>query len=270
MTKFIDTHSHLYSRKFDHDQAAVIARAQEVLHAVFLPNIDLESVDAMHALTDKAPGFFFPMMGLHPCDVKEDFEAQLARMEALLDKGEYQYVGIGETGIDLYWDKTTLDIQVEALKIQVEWAKKRKLPVILHSRNATDETLDVIEAHHDENLTGIFHCFGGTVEQARRVSALGNFAMGIGGVVTFKNGGLAELLADVDIHDLVLETDSPYLSPVPFRGKRNESSYTKYVAEKLVDVYDLPLSEIARITNENAQNIFPAAAISDFSVRSDS
>ncbi|MEZ4828487.1 MAG: TatD family hydrolase [Bacteroidia bacterium] len=260
--KLIDTHSHLYSRKFEQDHDAVIARAREINAAVFLPNIDVNSIEALHSLTDKARDFFFPMMGLHPCDVKEDFLQQLQVMEEWLDKGEYAYYGIGETGLDLYWDKTTLDIQREALQIQINWAKKRQLPIILHARNAIDETIEMIEKNHDESLWGIFHCFDGTADQAKRIVSLGNFKLGIGGIVTYKKSVLPTVLTDVGLPNLVIETDSPYLPPEPHRGKRNESSYTQFVAAKLAEIFGVSVAEVARITGENAQSVFRTAEIS--------
>ncbi|MDX2250118.1 MAG: TatD family hydrolase [Bacteroidia bacterium] len=259
--KLIDTHSHLYSRKFEADQAEVITRAQAINDAVFLPNVDVNTLEILHALTDLAPGFFFPMMGLHPCDVKEDFVQQLSVMEEWFDSGKYTYYGIGETGLDLYWDKTTLDIQREALKIQIEWAKKRQLPIILHARNAIDETLEMIEKNHDESLWGIFHCFDGTVDQAKRIVALGNFKLGIGGIVTYKKSVLPSVLSEIGLNHLVLETDSPYLPPEPHRGKRNESSYTQFVAKKLAEIFEVSVEEVARITGENARQVFRTAAI---------
>lgn len=259
--KLTDTHSHLYSRKFEQDQNEVISRAKAVNEAVFLPNIDTESIEAVHALTDLAKDFFFPMMGLHPCHVKEDFEQQLTVMEEWLDKGDYTYFGIGETGLDLYWDKTTLDIQREALQIQIEWAKKRQLPIILHARNAIDETIEMIEKNHDKSLWGIFHCFDGTAEQAKRIVSLGNFKLGIGGIVTYKKSVLPTVLAEIGPDHLVIETDSPYLPPEPHRGKRNESSYTQYVAAKLAETFDTSVEEIARITGKNVREVFRTAVI---------
>lgn len=256
--KLIDTHSHLYSNKFDHDQEAVIARAREVLDAVYLPNVDLASIPAMHQLTDKAPDFFFPMMGLHPCDVKEDWEVVLAEMKQYLDQHPHRYYGIGETGLDLYWDKTTLELQQAALRVQIEWAKEYALPIILHTRNATEEAIALIAEQQDERLKGIFHCFDGTVHQARKIMDLGSFKLGIGGIVTYRKDVQA-VVREIPLEFIVLETDSPYLPPEPHRKdkpRRNESSYTRYVAEKLAELYDISYDEVARITNTNAQAVF--------------
>lgn len=256
--KVIDTHSHLYSDKFGQDQAEVISRAQEVLEAVFLPNINLESIPAMLELTSKAPDFFFPMMGLHPSDVKEGWEAVLDEMKAELDKGEAKYVGIGETGIDLYWDKSTFDIQKKSLIEQIGWAKEYKLPIILHAREAIDETADIIEAHLDEDLKGIFHCFDGTLAQSERIQSFKTFKMGIGGIVTYRKD-VMETVSQTPLEYFVLETDSPYLPPVPHRKdkpRRNESSYTKYVAQKVAELKKASHEEVARVTNANAWALF--------------
>lgn len=259
MTRIIDTHSHLYSDKFDHDQDAVIARAQEVLQAVLLPNIDADSVTAMHALDEKLPGFFFSMMGLHPCHVQENWEAQLTELKAFLDATPDRYVGIGETGLDLYWDKTTLERQRAALQVQIQWAKDYALPIILHARDAIDETAEEIEKMLDEKLSGIFHCFDGSWEQAQRIMEFGNFKIGIGGIVTYRKD-VQEVVAQIPLEYLVMETDSPYLPPVPHRKdkpRRNESSYTKYVCETIAELKNLSYDEVATATNANALSLFP-------------
>jgi TatD DNase family protein len=258
--KFIDTHSHLYSKEFDADIENVISRAKAVLSAVYLPNIDLASIPMMENLAAKSPDFFFQMMGLHPCSVENGFEKTLQEMEEMLirsQKGEgSRYYGIGETGLDLYWDKTYFEQQKEALQIQIDWAKKYKLPIILHARNAIDETIELIAKNLDENLRGIFHCYDGNVEQAKQIAEFKTFKMGVGGVVTYKKSTLPEVLESVDLQYLVLETDSPYLPPTPFRGKRNESSYTRLIAEKLAEIYDTNLQKIGEVTNQNAMEVF--------------
>lgn len=265
MPKLIDTHAHLYSAQLQPDIAEVVARAQAVCEAVFLPNIDMDSIGAMLRLTDMAPDFFFPMMGLHPCDVGEDWEQVLAQMHALLQadihSGNPRYVGIGETGLDLHWDTTTLDRQRAALQVQIEWAKAYQLPIILHARKAIDETLDMIERNHDASLRGIFHCFDGTSAQAQRIVALGSFVMGIGGNVTYKSSPLPESLHSVPLDYLVLETDSPYLAPVPHRGKRNESSYIQLVAERLAEIYQCAPATIAETTTRTACTMFQRKSI---------
>lgn len=236
----------------------MIARAREVLSAVFLPNIDAETVEAMHTLTAKAPDFFYPMMGLHPTDVKPEFEAQLAHLKTYLDDPARTYYGIGETGLDLYWDKSTLDIQQEALAIQIQWAKDYQLPIILHARDAIDETADLIEQHWDESLSGIFHCFDGSVEQAQRIMSFKTFKIGIGGIVTYRKDVQATV-KEIPLEYLVLETDSPYLPPVPHRKdkpRRNESSYTKYVAAQVAELHGVDYDSIARATNANAAALF--------------
>ena len=261
--KPIDTHSHLYSNKFDRDLEEVIARAKAELSAVFLPNIDLASVEAMHQLTDRAPDFFFPMMGLHPCDVKDGFEQTLTTLKSYLDDSNQTYYAIGETGLDLYWDKSTLPLQQEALKIQVDWAKEYQLPIVLHARDAIDETADLIESQLDDRLSGIFHCFDGNAEQAARIISFKSFKIGIGGIVTYRKDVQAMVEA-TPIEAMVLETDSPYLPPEPHRKdkpRRNESSYTKYVCQKVAELKGLSYEEVARITNANAQEVFHTAQL---------
>lgn len=251
--KTIDTHSHLYSKKFQADLDEVVARAKDALSHVFLPNVDLDSINAMNALADRDSDFFFPMMGLHPCSVKEDWVKVLEKMEAEFENRKY--FGIGEAGLDYYWDKTFVSEQKDALRLQIEWAKAKNLPLILHCRESMEDVLELVEEGQDGRLRGIFHCFTGTVEQANKVQDLG-FMMGIGGVVTYKNGGLDSVLPSIPIEALVLETDAPYLPPVPHRGKRNESSYTTIIARRLSDIKEMSLSEVARITSENALKMF--------------
>jgi len=257
--KVIDTHSHLYVKHFEEDIHEVTERAQQALEAVFLPNIDLDSIDAMHRLTQSANQFFFPMMGLHPCSVKPGFEQVLAHMKQLLDTNTYY--GIGETGIDLYWDKTYFEQQKEALQIQIEWAKQYQLPIILHCRESLDHVIDQIERNHDESLKGIFHCFDGTLEQAKRIMALGSFKMGIGGIYTYRKK-LQKMLPQIPLEYIVLETDSPYLPPMPYRkskdrkGRRNESSYTRVIAAHVATLYHMDFDTFAQTTNTNALQIF--------------
>jgi TatD DNase family protein len=254
--QFIDTHSHLYARQFHADQAAVTARAREVLSHCFLPNIDLRSVEDMLALTATAPDFFFPMMGLHPCSVKEDWKEVLRETERLLRDGKWH--GIGETGLDYHWDKTFVAEQKQALAIQFDWAKELGLPIILHCRESMDDVIEMAAAAQDGRLRGIFHCFTGTVEQAQRITGMG-FMLGIGGVITYKNSGLFEIAAQLKLDDLVLETDSPYLTPVPHRGQRNESAYTALVARKLAEAQQVLPTVIAEKTSANALRMFGKA-----------
>ena len=250
----IDTHTHLYSEEFDNDRAAVIARAKAagVTHC-FIPAIDSIDTDRMFALKNDYPDYVFLMNGLHPCNVKENYKEELAHVENLMPT--HPFCAIGEIGIDLYWDKTFLKEQQEAFAWQIQLAKKHKLPIVIHCREAFEEVFEVLESEKGDDLFGIFHCFTGTEEQAHRAIDYG-LHLGIGGVVTFKNGKLDQFLKNIDLQHLVLETDSPYLAPVPYRGKRNESAYIVQVMQKLSDIYALPESEIERITNANATKIF--------------
>lgn len=252
---YIDTHAHLYHKQFDQDRTEMVRRAVDAgVQKLFLPNIDLTSVEAMHALCDQFPELCFPMMGLHPCSVGEDPARDLAEVERLLGTGRYW--AVGEIGIDLHWDKTFIAQQQEAFRQQVRWAKELALPVVIHCREGFAETMAIVEEENDEFLTGIFHCFTGTEEEARRIIALGGFKLGIGGVITYPKSGLAETMAKVGAGHCVLETDAPYLAPVPFRGKRNESSYIPHIAEVLAQAVDLPQEEIERITTANAEEVF--------------
>ena len=250
----IDTHTHLYSEEFDNDRAAVIARAKAagVTHC-FIPAIDSIYTDRMFVLKNDYPDYVFLMNGLHPCNVKENYKEELAHVENLMPT--HPFCAIGEIGIDLYWDKTFLREQQEAFAWQIQLAKKHKLPIVIHCREAFEEVFEVLENEKGDDLFGIFHSFTGTEEQAHRAIGYG-LHLGIGGVVTFKNGKLDQFLKNIDLQHLVLETDSPYLAPVPYRGKRNESAYIVQVMQKLSDIYALPESEIERITNANATKIF--------------
>jgi TatD DNase family protein len=218
-----------------------------------MPNIDHTSVDSMLETEAANPGLCLAMMGLHPCSVKKDFQKELYQIEDWLNKRKF--IGIGETGIDLYWDKTFLAQQQEALQIQVDWAIKFKLPLILHTRDSFTETYEIIARNRHENLTGIFHCFSGTAEEAKKAIDL-NFYLGIGGVSTFKNGGLDKVLPEIPLERIVLETDCPYLAPVPHRGKRNEPAYLKLIAEKVAQIKNIPVDELAEQTTQNAQLLF--------------
>ncbi len=255
MNQFVDTHAHLYSAKFDYDRPEMVRRAIDAgVTRLYLPNIDAESIEPMLALEAAFPEHCFAMMGLHPSHVQPGtYEQELALVEDWL--GKRKWAGVGETGIDLYWDKTTLDIQKIAFACQIEWAKDLDLPIIIHSRESNEECIELVKAGQDGRLRGIFHCFSGTEEQARRMIDLG-FWLGIGGVLTYPKSGLAEVLRDIPLEHLVLETDAPYLPPVPYRGKRNESAYVPLVAEKLAEVKNVPVSEIARITTANARRVF--------------
>jgi len=254
---YIDTHAHLYSEKFNEDIDVVINSAINAnVLKIYLPNIDLESINTMHTLAETYPNNCYPMMGLHPCSVKENFKSILQKMKAYLD--ERGYHGIGETGVDLYWDTTFEKEQIEAFEIQIEWAKEFGLPIIIHSRDSLDLTIEIIEKHKGDNLTGIFHCFNGTTDQCKRIVDA-NFMMGLGGVVTFKKANLEEMIAYMPMDRMLLETDAPYLAPTPFRGKRNESSYIPLIAEKIATVRNVGVEEIMHTTTSNANRIFSKA-----------
>ena len=255
--QFIDSHAHLYLEDFNEDIDQVMARArQNEVSAIYLPNIDEDTVHDMHALVAKAPDLFYPMLGLHPTSVKEDYKEVLDKLFS--DNDLTPYVAIGEIGIDLYWDKTYRKEQAEAFSWQIELAKKNELPIVIHARDSFEEIFDVVDALNDDKLSGIFHCFTGGVEEARRIMNYGGFKMGIGGVATFKNSGLDKVLPEIPLEYLVLETDSPYLAPVPYRGKRNESAYIRLVAERVAAICNKELEEVASITSRNARQIFGA------------
>jgi TatD DNase family protein len=250
----IDTHCHLYVKEFTDDVDAVIDRAIAAgVTKFYLPAIDSESTDAMLLLEAKYPDKCYAMIGLHPCSVKENYTDELNKIKALLAKRKF--AAIGETGLDFYWDKTFIKQQVIALERQAELALEYNLPIVLHTRNAMQETIDVIKNYVAADLKGIFHCFGGNKEEAQQIIEAG-FLLGIGGVVTYKSSGLTEVLEDVDLKYIVLETDAPYLTPVPFRGKRNESSYLTYIVDKLASIKNITVEEVAEITSKNAANLF--------------
>ncbi len=249
-----DTHTHLYSEAFDDDRGAMMQRAfNEGITRFFIPAIDSSYTEAMYQLEKDYPENVFLMMGLHPTSVKENYEEELAHVEAQFKKRTFY--AVGEIGIDLYWDKSTLEIQKTAFKHQIQLAKKHKLPIVIHCRESFDEIFEVLETEKDENLFGIFHCFTGTYEQAQRAIGF-NMKLGIGGVVTFKNGKIDQFLNRIDLKHIVLETDSPYLSPVPYRGKRNESSYLSLVSKKVAELYNISEKEVASITTQNSKEIF--------------
>lgn len=252
----IDTHAHLYLEEFAKDQAEVIDRAEKVgITTIYLPNIDSHSIEAMLELELKYPQICKATIGLHPCSVKKDFEKELYIVEDWLSKRKFN--AIGEIGTDLYWDTTFWEQQQEAFTIQAQWGKQYQLPLIIHCRNSINETIQLIEKLQEKEkpLKGIFHCFTGTIEQAKKIIDLG-FYIGIGGVVTFKSGGLDKVLPQIDLQHIVLETDSPYLAPVPHRGKRNESSYLLLIAQKVAEIKGCPLEEVQIQTTQNAQKIF--------------
>jgi TatD DNase family protein len=249
-----DTHTHLYSEEFDQDRKQVIQKAIDAgVSRFFIPSIDSSYTSKMYDLESQFPENIFLMMGLHPTYVKENYLDELAHVEAELEKRKFY--AIGEIGIDLFWDKTFLKQQQHAFKQQIQLAKKYNLGINIHCRDAFDETFEVLESEKDEKLFGIFHCFTGNLEQANQAISLG-MKLGIGGVSTFKNGKIDQFLNQIDLQHIVLETDSPYLAPVPFRGKRNESSHTLLVAQKLAEIYNVSVEEIAKITTENSKAVF--------------
>ncbi|MFD2245251.1 TatD family hydrolase [Pontibacter ruber] len=250
----VDSHAHIYSEKFKEDRDGAIARAVgEGVGKIYMPNIDHTSIDVMLETEAKHPEVCLPMMGLHPTSVDKNFEKELYLVEEWL--GKRSFAAVGECGIDLYWDKNFLPEQQEALKVQVALAKKYKLPIVLHTRDSFDETYEIIAAAQDGSLRGIFHCFSGSVEQAAKVKEI-NFLMGIGGVATFKNGGLDLVLPHVQLEDLVLETDCPYLAPVPHRGKRNEPVYLPLIARRVAELMNKTEDEVAAVTTKNALDLF--------------
>jgi len=250
----IDTHSHIYSEDFLHDRDEALQRAYASgVKKIVLPNIDSGSIKHMLDLADAYPHLCFPLMGLHPTSVDEDFKEELQAIEYWLEKRKFY--GIGEIGIDLYWDKKFVKEQKEAFRFQIGLAKKYKLPIVIHVRNSFEETLEIVKEEQDGSLKGIFHCFSGEDIEANEVVDLG-FLLGIGGVLTFKNSSLDEVVKKIDLNDIVLETDAPYLSPVPKRGKRNESAYIVYVAQKIAEIYNIPVERVAEITTANARNLF--------------
>lgn len=252
----IDTHSHLYLDAFAEDREQVMARARQAgVEKVLLPAIDSSHHDEIKHLVDEFPQYFAPMMGVHPCSVQPgSWQRELEVAEQLLDSGKY--CAVGEIGIDLHWDKTTLGIQIEAFKTQINWAKSRKLPIVIHCREAFDEIFEVLDELNDDDLFGVFHCFTGNLGQAQHIINYGQFLLGIGGVLTFKNSGLDKVMKDVDLQHIVLETDAPYLAPAPHRGKRNESAYVALVLEKLAEIKEMKSEEVARITTTNAVKMF--------------
>ncbi len=251
---FIDTHAHLYLDQFDDDRRSVIEAATKAgVSKIFLPNIDSSTTESMMTMSQEFEEICHPMMGLHPCSVKEDYTKEIKHIEEYLT--ESKFYGIGETGIDLYWDKTYYQEQVKAFEIQIQIAKDTQLPIIIHSRESLDITIQLIEKSQNGNLAGIFHCFNGTIAQCRQIQDLG-FKMGLGGVITYKKANLGPMVAGMAPESIVLETDAPYLSPVPFRGKRNESQRIIDIAEKVADFRSMTLDEIKQLTTNNAKKLF--------------
>ena len=252
---FIDTHTHLFSPSFDEDRTAVVERAVKAgVEILLLPNIDLESIEPMYDLCQQFPQNCLPMMGLHPGSVDANWEMNLEIIRKnLFERKNY---AVGEIGMDLYWDKTFQNEQAEVFRMQISWAKELALPIVIHAREAFDEIFEIVDELNDERLTGVFHCFTGTVDQAKRIQNYGGFKIGIGGVLTYKKAELDLVLKEIDLSEMILETDSPYLPPTPHRGKRNESAYLLHIAEKLADVKECTLKLIAHTTTATAKELF--------------
>ncbi|MEY4604099.1 MAG: hypothetical protein RIT43_1391 [Bacteroidota bacterium] len=252
----IDTHTHLFSDSFDEDRSEMIHRAiASGIDTFLLPNIDVDSIDRMHNLCSDFPGHCFPMMGLHPGSVGENWQQDLEVIKAHLFSGR-KYIAVGEIGMDLYWDKTFQGQQEEVFRRQILWAKELKLPIVIHARDAFDEIFCILDELADDSLSGVFHCFTGTLLHAQKIQEYGSFMIGIGGVLTFKKSGLDEVVKDIPMEYIILETDSPYLAPSPHRGKRNESAYMALVVDKLAEVKRMRIEEVAAITTSNAKELF--------------
>jgi TatD DNase family protein len=253
---FADTHTHLYLEEFDHDREMAVRNAiDKGVNYFFLPNIDSGSISGMLALADTFPGFCFPMIGLHPTSVKGNYREELAIVEKELADQSKRYFAVGEVGIDLYWSKEFESFQLSAFSFQLDSAVKHDLPVVIHTRNSFDVAIDVIEKKNNPAIRGIFHCFGGSLKQAEKAIELG-FKLGIGGIITYKNSGLQKVVEVVGLENLVLETDSPFLPPVPYRGQRNESAYIPIIAQKISEIKDISIDEVADITTKNALTLF--------------
>lgn len=264
---FIDTHSHLYGEEFAEDIDDVLLRARNAgASRIFLPNVSAASLPPMCALAERYPGFLYPMIGLHPEDLTADWRDVLAGMERLLQQPSHPFIAVGEVGLDYYWDRTLYAEQQEAFAIQVQWALRYHLPLMIHTRSAHREVVDVLRqsvgvaSSPEENLTGVFHCFGGSAEEAAELLQFSGFMLGIGGVLTFKKSSLPSVLKEVvPLSRIVLETDAPYLAPVPYRGKRNETAFLTAVIHRLADIYGVTDEEVAEVTTSNALRTFPKA-----------
>ncbi len=253
----IDTHSHIYEPVFDADREEVVVRARQAgVECILLPNINAQSIGQMLDMCRRNPGYCFPMLGLHPEDIGEDYVQVLADMKALLDAPGHPYIAIGEVGLDYYWDKSKVKEQDEVFRTQIEWAIEYHLPLMIHCRSAHRRLVETMSEYRDEALSGVFHCFGGTAEEALELLQFPGFMLGIGGVVTYKNSPLPKTLQSVPLERIVLETDAPYLTPVPYRGKRNESAYVVEVLRKVAYIYNVSEQEAESVTNSNAKRIF--------------
>ena len=257
MIEFIDTHTHLFEPEFAEDREAVVQRAVEAgVKTLCLPCITEASLSRMEEMCERFPGICYPMIGLHPTELGDGYQAVLDRMYKEL-KGNDCYIAVGEVGLDLYWDDTRKKEQLDAFRQQIEWAVETGLPLAIHSRSAFEDLYNVMEEYRSKGLTGVFHCFSGDADEAQKLLSFDGFYLGIGGVVTYKKSTLPSVLEDVPLERVVLETDSPYLAPVPRRGRRNESSYVPFVAQKLAEIYGCSVEEVAAITTDNARRLFP-------------
>jgi len=251
----IDTHTHLYDEKFDEDRLQSIQNAIDAgVHKMFMPNCDSSTIAGMLQVEQDFPSHCFAMMGLHPCYVKENVDAELAIVREWLDKRKF--AAVGEIGLDYYWDKTFIEAQKKAFRLQMEWAIEFNIPIVIHNREATKDSIELVREYVPKGIRGVFHCFSGSYETAMQIIDLG-FYIGVGGVLTYKNAGLQEVIQKIDLQHIVLETDAPYLTPTPFRGKRNESAYIQYVAQKLADLKSISVEEVEKITSLNAIQLFP-------------
>lgn len=256
MIEFVDTHTHLFCKEFDEERRAVVERALEAgVTRLCLPSINTETLPSLLAMCDEFPGVCFPMIGLHPTDVTPDYKQHLQQMEALL-KTDSRFIAVGEVGLDFYWSDEFRKEQLDAFDVQVEWAASVGKPLAIHSRNAFRELADVMRKHRSKGLSGVFHCFSGSADEAVELLSHEGFFLGIGGVLTYKKSPLPAVLAGVPLERIVLETDSPYLPPVPFRGKRNESAYIPYIAAALAAVYGCTVERVAELTTANAKRLF--------------
>ncbi len=251
---YIDTHTHLYDEQFQPDMEAMIDRTiGQGVRRMYMPNCDSSTIQGMLDIADRWPEHCFPMMGLHPVYVKENYREELAIVQGWLEQRSFS--AIGEIGLDKYWDLSFLEQQKEAFALQIDWALAYKLPIVIHSRESTQDCIDIVKSKQNGALKGIFHCFSGTADEARQITELG-LLLGIGGVVTFKKSTLPDIVAATELEHIVLETDAPYLAPMPYRGKRNESSYIPLIASKIADIKNIPIEEVAEVTTKNAENIF--------------
>jgi len=255
----IDTHAHLYLQEFKGDQQEVISAAkQKGVGKILLPNIDASTIDPLNKLCQQYTGYCYPMMGLHPSSVKKDYKKELDTIKKELDKGGY--IAVGEIGIDLYWDQTFLKEQTEVFEMQIDWAKELGLPIVIHARDSFNEIFEVLDRKKDERLFGVFHCFTGGMDEVKKIMGYGNFLFGLGGILTFKNAGLDKTASQIPLNKIILETDAPYLSPVPYRGKRNQPAYVYHVAEKLAVIKKQPIEQIIEQTGHNAIELFNLAS----------